>query len=366
MKSVKDILRKLIIGFLLVYVIYVIYILYLSTIKNIEGYSNTLDCSNCEMKPGNSGNCMSIMDVSYNYMNNNMDISFLDTSYVFCEWEPNCPNLNNIISQSERLDISKADMVNNKGINNIICCSQSEFYNKNTIDYNNISKVKDIKNKCNKINQFAKLDKMLSSNDYYKLRNICNTPSKIGMLFDTDNKTKYKLLNENTTLVSNEYILEKNEFFNCFGDKKKLELKDFSEQDKKKLEEDSFFDVADDAEYTTMQDNKQRLYPSRQDFEMEMKNLPPVNQSGTAPVGVINQYLNAINSFYDKQMNQMLGPRTHAFPQTLQFDNGKLSSNSNTFFVYDNSYNNEYKCNPGITGNKNFQYCGPDPYYKEF
>ena len=130
MKSVKDILRKLIIGFLLVYVIYVIYILYLSTIKNIEGYSNTLDCSNCEMKPGNSGNCMSIMDVSYNYMNNNMDISFLDTSYVFCEWEPNCPNLNNIISQSERLDISKADMVNNKGKRHVNVISIEGYENK--------------------------------------------------------------------------------------------------------------------------------------------------------------------------------------------------------------------------------------------
>ena len=49
-----------------------------------------------------------------------------------------------------------------------------------------------------------------------------------------------------------------------------------------------------------MQDNIQRPYPSRQDFEMELKNLPQVNSNDNVPASVINTYLNSINSFYEK------------------------------------------------------------------
>jgi hypothetical protein len=132
------------------------------------------------------------------------------------------------------------------------------------------------------------------------------------------------------------------------------------------FEKHNYMGVDASASYTTFQDNKQRLYPSREDFEMELKNLPPIQDVSNVPVSVIKTYLTHINRFYEKQFANMTGPRTHTVPQTLQFDNNGISIKSNTFFVYDNSSNNSYDCQESITGNKKFKYCGPPALYTEF
>ena len=97
---------------------------------------------------------------------------------------------------------------------------------------------------------------------------------------------------------------------------------------------------------------------------MELKNLPSVDQGGLAPVSTINQYLTAINNFYEKQMANLIGPKTHSYNQTLQFDIDGLETKETTFFKYDGSFNNTYDCHSSITGNKLFDYCGPSAYYK--
>jgi hypothetical protein len=115
-----------------------------------------------------------------------------------------------------------------------------------------------------------------------------------------------------------------------------------------------------------MQDNTQRPYPSAEDFEMELRNLPPIQQSTNVSSSVISTYLNSINSFYQKQFNALIGPRTHAVPQTLQFDNDSLSTKPSTFFVYDGSINTDFDCEPSVTGDDKFKYCGPASYHTEF
>ena len=102
------------------------------------------------------------------------------------------------------------------------------------------------------------------------------------------------------------------------------------------------------------------------DLAMEFKRLEYVEPGGTAPTGVIDQYLRAINGFYEKQIASMLGPRTHAVNDQLVFENDGLETKKSTFFVYENEPNNEFECQPSITGEDKFKYCGPSAYYSEF
>ena len=57
------------------------------------------------------------------------------------------------------------------------------------------------------------------------------------------------------------------------------------------------------------------------DLAMEMANLQTIQPGGTAPVSVINQYLNTINGFYENQIQNLIGPRTHAINDQIVFDN---------------------------------------------
>ena len=117
-----------------------------------------------------------------------------------------------------------------------------------------------------------------------------------------------------------------------------------------------------DPSLNTLENEEARFYNTENDFKMQLKNLPDLNQSSMAPVSVINQYMTTINSFYEKQMANMMGPKTHSVNDTLQFDNGTLESKQSTFFSYDNEANNTYDCHSSITGDPNFEYCGPKPY----
>lgn len=427
-------------------------ILYFSSISIKEGLNN-IDCSKCEVKPS-AGNCIQIKDLSYADFGDNIqaiDFDVIDTSFVFCPWTPNCNNLNNVISQSKRLELSKQEI--QSGIkNNVQCCPDDSFYASNTTNINNLPQLKHIKYMCSRINNSNNLINIANrvGNDYLELQSLCNQVDLSGLYFNKEvkysgnvlkdpnlkvqeiidyqnilevklvnsggetkrsqdltlindelkrldlttpqgmnrkqqiqnnladnfflstisNETyQYKLLNNTGAPLGESYILQENEFFNCFGNKEKVKTVEdisFTQTDLQKFDQENYFDVDTNASYTTMQDNTQRPYPSVEDFEMELRNLPPIQQSNNVSTSLISSYLNSINSFYQKQFNALIGPRTHAVPQTLQFDNDSLSTKPSTFFVYDGSINTDFDCEPSVTGDDKFKYCGPASYHPEF
>ena len=95
---------------------------------------------------------------------------------------------------------------------------------------------------------------------------------------------------------------------------------------------------------------------------MELRRLESIPSTGNAPVSIINTYLNAINSFYEKQIRNLTGPRDHVFNQELVFDNNTLETVTPTFFTYDDTANNSYQCQESVTGNSLFKDCGPAAY----
>ena len=168
----------------------------------------------------------------------------------------------------------------------------------------------------------------------------------------------------------NSYLLNEDEFLNCFGDVSNTQILRFASGEYADMQSttgrDDFFGVKDDADYKTQQDAQGNKYSDIIDLSAEFRHLENVKMGTTAPTGVIDQYLRAINGFYEKQMANMLGPRTHAVNQQLVFENNGLQTKESTFFVYDNEVNNEYECRPSITGNDKFKTCGPSAYYSEF
>lgn len=446
--KINNIVKFIIIGLLILIFLFLV----CSYTPIVEGLNN-IDCSKCEIKPS-MGNCIQIKDLSYADFGENIqaiDFDVIDTSYVFCPWTPNCDNLNNIMSQTKRLELSNEDI--QSGIkNNVQCCTDDTFYSSNTININILPQLTHVKNMCSRINNSNNLINIANraGNDYLELRALCNQVDLSGLYFNKEvkfsgnvlkdpnlsvqeiidyqnilevklvnsggetkrtqdltllndelkrlnltnpddlnrkqqiqnnladnfflstisNETyQYKLLNNTGTALGESYILQENEFFNCFGNKEKVKtVKDisFSKTDLQKFNEENYFNVDANASYTTMQDNAQRPYPSAEDFEMELRNLPSIQQSGNVSTSVISTYLNSINSFYQKQFNALIGPRTHAVPHTLQFDNDSLSTKPSTFFVYDGSINTNFDCEPSVTSDDKFKYCGPASYYTEF
>ena len=172
---------------------------------------------------------------------------------------------------------------------------------------------------------------------------------------------------------ANDYLLNSDQFFNCMGEKKtdisasfnSTQLADFSTND--------YFGTSGrpialgglgDASYNALGFMQNTGYPSNNDLEMELKRLEIVPATGNAPVSVISSYLNAINSFYEKQLRNLSGPREHSYSQELVFDNNSLETKNTTFFTYNKATNNVYPCSPSILGNSTFEYCGPDAYYE--
>lgn len=426
--------------------------------SNVEGLTN-IDCSKCQVNPS-SGNCIQIKDISYIPNNNTIDFKVIDTSYVFCPWTPKCDICENLIEQSERLELSKDDIKSGSGIkNNIQCCPDDTFYKTHTIDINMLPKLQSVKTTCRTIdsdmNNGKKYSNQVSRNDYLELRALCNQAdfSYSGLYFskevdnsgnilkdpnlsvkeiidyqnilelkldNMDEETKriktqeltnlnneltsldltyppdvskkqeiqnrlandffistisyetfqYKLLNTNDgTPLGEAYILQENQFFNCFGNIENIQTFEdinFNQEDLQKFNDENYFDVDANASYTTMQDNVHRPYPSVEDFEMELRNMPSIQESGNVSSGVISTYLNSINSFYQKQFDALIAPRSHSVSQSLQFDNDSLSTKANTFLTYNNSVNTDFDCEPSVTGHDKFKYCGPTPYFNEF
>lgn len=159
---------------------------------------------------------------------------------------------------------------------------------------------------------------------------------------------------------SKEYILNENEFLNCFGQIESVPDLSFI------FTASGDFFGSSDPNLTTVEQASSNNYGVSAELEMELRRLQNVPPGGNAPVGVINQYLNAINGFYERHISNMLGPKTHSANNQLVFENDNLEIKTPTFFKYETDPNNEYECQPSITGNDKFKDCGPTAYYSDF
>ena len=165
---------------------------------------------------------------------------------------------------------------------------------------------------------------------------------------------------------STAYILNENEFLNCFGHIESSDLSmDFTVSGEYYRDNLGFFGSSDPSLVTFEQSSSNNYGPSAE-LEMELRRLQNVPPGGNAPVGVINQYLNAINGFYERHISNMLGPKTHSANNQLVFENDNLEIKTPTFFKYETDPNNKYECQPSITGNDKFKDCGPTAYYTDF
>jgi len=172
----------------------------------------------------------------------------------------------------------------------------------------------------------------------------------------------YNLLTKNSSNTPTSYLLNSDQFFNCFGRIGQDNSGVFSASDLLDLSINDYFGTGRDSSYNAFGSEPSTSYPSNNDLEMELKRLESIPSSGNAPVSVINTYLNAINSFYEKQIQNLTGPRDHVFNQELVFDNNTLETATPTFFTYENEANNTYECQQSVTGNTLFQDCGPAAY----
>ena len=203
------------------------------------------------------------------------------------------------------------------------------------------------------------------------------TSSNIQLLTKTD--TTYTLVNKNNYQpVLNkkgvQYLLNPDQFFDCSGTIKTGNTGEFLPSEILDLSNNDYFGTSGipvrrgglgDASYNPYGTLTQAdLYPSNKDLEMELRRLETLPASGNVPVNVISTYLNAINSFYEKQIQNLTNTRSSTFSQTPINDIYSIRTMIPTFFTYDHSTNNDYQCEDSITGNSSFKYCGPSAYYE--
>jgi len=353
--------------FVVIIIIITMTSIYLSTNNIFEGNENinkTYDCSKCELKPSSS-NCYYIKQ--FDISNDKLIIS--NDDILFCPWKPNAIDC---------YDGSYSDVrnINNK---NTICCSGSDFYDNNTYLLQEVKTIKDNSNICSK-DKFKNHQYCINLNN--ELNNFDNIKGSLFMIDNTDTystinemgqtvsgeNTIYKLLDNIEDPISDDYILNDYQFFNCFGEIKGKSINDmsFSEQQLLDFSNNDYFKVAEDATYTTINDTSLREYPNNQDIEMEIKRLETIpNNHSVAPVNVIKTYLDSINSFYKDQLSRLDNTATNNnLNKELIFENNDLSIKESTFFTFDNQSNEQYNCtNNSITGDQSFNYCGPEPYY---
>ena len=167
--------------------------------------------------------------------------------------------------------------------------------------------------------------------------------------------------------VTGNYTLNEDEFFDCSGNIQIMNMDpSFNEEIFNPNDDINYFGADINAEYKTQSDLTPTDNRSPNLLEEDLKYLEQVKPGGTAPVGVINQYLSAINGFYEKQIRTMLGPQIHTVNKQPVFENDNLKIKESTFFVYENDPNNTYECQESVTGNDKFKNCGPPAYYTEF
>ena len=179
-----------------------IYTIYLFNSNLYEGLQNNInkqikDCSNCSIKPS-SGDCLPLYEFSMNLSssipntNDFLEIDVIDTSYIFCPWEPKCND----------------DICKNTGTYfEYTCCNDTPWYKNNTISYKDISFVQQNQNTCRTIDASMRdytdkynnnphltdwktwLDYFTSIPNYGSVKKICNNNRDIkiantkGMIF---------------------------------------------------------------------------------------------------------------------------------------------------------------------------------------
>ena len=173
---------------------------------------------------------------------------------------------------------------------------------------------------------------------------------------------KYNLTTKTGQSTLSRYLLNPSQFFNCFGQIKQDNSGVFSASNLRDFSINDYFGTGVDSSYSAFGAIDSSTYPSNNDLQMELARLQRIPSSGNAPVSIINTYLNAINSFYQKQIQNLTGPRDHVFNQELVFDNNTLETVTPTFFTYEDTPNNSYQCQQSVTGNSIFKDCGPAAY----
>jgi len=85
-----------------------------------------------------------------------------------------------------------------------------------------------------------------------------------------------------------------------------------------------------------------------------------IDNNNKVSVNVINTYLNAINNFYEKNINKRFFDDKH---DKLIFQNNQLKINRDSFYTNQNIPNDiSYSCYDNPT--RRSEYCGPEPYYE--
>jgi hypothetical protein len=192
-------------------------------------------------------------------------------------------------------------------------------------------------------------------------RIFTNYEIPVSSYLDIKYRLKSKESPNNDTSIAS-FLLNANQFFNCFGESKYDNSGVFSASNLLDLSNNDYFGVGADASYVASGAILDTAYPSNNDLQMELARLQGIPSSGNAPVSIISTYLNAINSFYEKQIANLTGPRDHVFNQELVFDNNTLETATPTFFTYDNQAPQAYACQQSVTGNSLFKDCGPAAY----
>ena len=215
---------------------------------------------------------------------------------------------------------------------------------------------------------------------------LASIKTRLKGLFNSSNRNlitktdiSYTLINKNSYLPvlksgGAPYLLNPDQFFDCSGTVKTGNVGEFSLSDRVELSNNDFFGTSGipvsrgglgDASYNPYgTQTSSELYPSNRDLEMELRRLETLPSSGNVPVNVISTYLNAINTFFEKQIQNLTSTRSSTFSQTPINDIYSIRTMRPTFFTYDHSTNNDYQCEDSITGNSSFKYCGPSAYYE--
>ena len=287
--------------------------------------------------------------------------------------------IDNIISKQQLIDISDGaikEMIDGKNQ-----MKTDYVYKENTLPKSSNNSFYQVIDKHNQRLNALKTQNMSNADFEQTLKNILNdlvahyelAPSN----YNNSNDNIYEIFNyvpskingnniislDNPIPNSNEYILNENEFLNCFGHIESSDLSmDFTVSGEYYGD---YFGVSDPSLVTFGETTPFDSGPIS-DLSAEFRRLQNVPPSGNVPVGVINQYLNAINGFYERHISNMLGPKTHTANNQLVFENDNLEIKTPTFFKYETDPNNKYECQPSITGNDKFKDCGPTAYYTDF
>ena len=303
-----------------------------------------------------------MLDLSYTNPKRYIEISNT-TSYAKAKNICNLPDFSGVIlelNHASILDLIKKPQLS---INNIL-----DYQKKLTIkpdsELNELGLSTDLLTELNK--ELAGLD-MEDSLASKRKTEIQNQLVHFFISNDSDSidKKYYNPLNKYGEQLSHDYLISSDQFFDCYGkiqNPSDLSLGDISMTVMyNQHQRDSFFDTSSDSPYKTIQDYKNTLYPSYNDYKMELKNLNNLNKreinNSNNNKNIVNKYLQYINSFHTNYNSNLENNNQ------LKFINNELIiSNPLKNVSYNTSSSFNKNCTDSITGNNDFSYCGPTPY----